>query len=240
VYSDGWANDYSWLNLLYEVVGRVPSFRLDNLRSLLTEDEAARWHDTKAQMRAELRPERHRASVDARVLQLTLLRIKHGHQVFGKAAQAHEIRLIEEMVELDALTLSDFIADSLGRFDRNVRREQHAVAMAGGARVLAEHLNHRLAGYVLLRPAKAAEWEILSINIHPWYRSTGLHRRLLTRTLAHLLSHGARVVSSLVLSSQEQAARLHERLGFERKGEGGAVVRYSLAVADLAKRLRQG
>lgn len=240
VYSDGWAHDYSWLSLLYDVAGRRPSFRLDNLRSLLTEEEAARWHDTKVQLRAELRPERHRASNDARVLQLTLLRIKRGHQVHGSAARAHEVRLIDEMVELDALTLSDFIADSLGRFDRAVRREHHVAALAGGGRVLAEHLNHRLAGYVLLRPALGGEWEILAINIHPWYRSTGLHRRLMTRTLAHLLSHGAHVVTSLVLASQEQAARLHERLGFSRKDEAGGMVRYSLPVADLARRLRQG
>ena len=40
LYSDGWAHDYPWLGALYEEAGLVPSFRLDNLRALLTEAQA--------------------------------------------------------------------------------------------------------------------------------------------------------------------------------------------------------
>ena len=35
VYSDGWANDFTWLNVLYEAAGMSPRFKLENLRSLL-------------------------------------------------------------------------------------------------------------------------------------------------------------------------------------------------------------
>lgn len=76
VYSDGWANDYSWLNALFDVAGISPHFKLESLRGLLLEDEANHWHEVKAQVASERGPQRHRASADARLLQLTLQRIR--------------------------------------------------------------------------------------------------------------------------------------------------------------------
>jgi hypothetical protein len=73
VYSDAWAHDYTWLNRLYEAANRSPSFKLDNLRALLTDAEAARWHEVKLQVAQRLGLERHRASSDARLLQQTLM-----------------------------------------------------------------------------------------------------------------------------------------------------------------------
>lgn len=72
VYSDGWANDFSWLGLLYDEVGLRPAFRLENLRRILSEEEAAGWHATKAAVLAAAPQARHRASADARVIQQTL------------------------------------------------------------------------------------------------------------------------------------------------------------------------
>lgn len=76
IYSDGWANDYSWLAALFDAAGKRPAFKLDNLRALLTENEAANWHAMKEQVARELRLQRHRASSDARVLQLTFKRLR--------------------------------------------------------------------------------------------------------------------------------------------------------------------
>ena len=42
VYSDGWANDYTWLAILFDAAGMAPSFKLENIRRLLAEDEAER------------------------------------------------------------------------------------------------------------------------------------------------------------------------------------------------------
>ncbi len=78
VYSDGWANDFTWLNVLFEAAGMVPRFKLENLRGLLSEDEAAQWHAVKEQIAREHGTQRHRASSDARLLQLTLLRLRSG------------------------------------------------------------------------------------------------------------------------------------------------------------------
>ena len=75
VYSDGWANDFTWINALFEVADLSPYFKLENLRSLLREDEVDRWHDMKQQVGEELGEARHRASNDARLLQRTLQRL---------------------------------------------------------------------------------------------------------------------------------------------------------------------
>ena len=76
VYTDGWGNDYSWLSMLYDVVDRRPSYRLESLQKLLTEDEIGRWDGAKAQVFGEGEAERHRASADARLLQATVVRLR--------------------------------------------------------------------------------------------------------------------------------------------------------------------
>jgi hypothetical protein len=73
VYSDAWAHDYTWLNRLYEVADRSPSFKLENLRILLSDNDAARWHQVKRIVAQNMGLARHRASADARLLQQTLM-----------------------------------------------------------------------------------------------------------------------------------------------------------------------
>ena len=78
VYCDGWGQDYPWLARLYEAAGLLPSFRLDDLRRLLSEQEAQRWRGVTEAVRERQQLTRHRASSDARVLQLALGEIKNG------------------------------------------------------------------------------------------------------------------------------------------------------------------
>ena len=77
VFSDGWAHDYPWLSALFEVAGVRQAFRLDSLRSLLSEHEAQAWHETKQEVSNSFQAPRHRASHDARLLQMTLHRLRH-------------------------------------------------------------------------------------------------------------------------------------------------------------------
>ncbi len=76
VYSDGWAHDYPWLGALFDAAELTPSFKLDNLRALLSDQEANHWHVVKQQVSRELRLQRHRASADAKLLQMTLRRLR--------------------------------------------------------------------------------------------------------------------------------------------------------------------
>lgn len=76
VYCDGWGHDYPWLARLYDAADSQPSFQLEDLRRLLSEDEAARWHEVTARVRQEQQLSRHRASSDAKVMQLALQRLR--------------------------------------------------------------------------------------------------------------------------------------------------------------------
>lgn len=76
VYTDAWAHDYAWLHNLFEVAERTMRFKLDNLHRLLSEDEADRWHATKDKVASGMATQRHRASHDARLLQMTLVRVR--------------------------------------------------------------------------------------------------------------------------------------------------------------------
>ena len=76
LYCDGWAHDYVWLSVLFDAAGLSPAFKLDNLRALLTEKEAAFWAIVKKQITTEMRLPRHRASADAKILQHTLMRLR--------------------------------------------------------------------------------------------------------------------------------------------------------------------
>jgi hypothetical protein len=79
-YSDGWGHDYSWLGRLFDAANMTPNFKLENLRALLSEEEADLWHIVKDQVKQDRGPQRHRASADARLLQLTWQRLKEGER----------------------------------------------------------------------------------------------------------------------------------------------------------------
>ena len=74
VYTDGWGQDYVWMARLYDAANIAPQFKLADLHEIISEHQEALWHATKDHVVQELRIKRHRASNDARVLQLTWLR----------------------------------------------------------------------------------------------------------------------------------------------------------------------
>jgi DNA polymerase III epsilon subunit-like protein len=76
VYSDAWAHDYTWLSVLFEAAGLVPSFRLEHLLVLMNECSSAHWNEIRSKVERDMNMRRHRASNDARVLQTTWLRLQ--------------------------------------------------------------------------------------------------------------------------------------------------------------------
>lgn len=78
VYCDGWAHDYTWLAALFEAAGATPGFRLESVAALLDDARLARLADAQQAARSELGLSRHRASSDARVLQIALSRLAAG------------------------------------------------------------------------------------------------------------------------------------------------------------------
>lgn len=74
VYSDGWVVDQSWMIKLFYRAGLPMQFRISPLEMILNEQQMINWHQTKEKVLQELALERHRASNDALVVQLTYKR----------------------------------------------------------------------------------------------------------------------------------------------------------------------
>ncbi len=103
-YSDGWGHDYSWLSLLFDAANMMPTFKLDNLRTLLNDEEADLWHIVKTQVAQDRGPQRHRASADARLLQLTWQRLKEGTK---KPAASHKEKIKLSIVSNEFLPIEN-------------------------------------------------------------------------------------------------------------------------------------
>jgi len=73
VYSDAWGNDLSWLGALFEYAEIPQLFHLEALNKLLTEEQMNTWSEARDKVLSELSLKRHRASNDAKIIQMTYL-----------------------------------------------------------------------------------------------------------------------------------------------------------------------
>ena len=71
VYSDAWGNDSSWLGVLYNAAEIPQHFKLESIRSILSDSQIALWHSVKDELQAKYSGRRHRASNDAKLIQRT-------------------------------------------------------------------------------------------------------------------------------------------------------------------------
>ena len=71
VYSDGWVVDKPWVSKLF-YTARIPQrFFLSPLELILNESQMAVWHTVKQRVIHQIQRERHRASIDAFIIQET-------------------------------------------------------------------------------------------------------------------------------------------------------------------------
>jgi len=71
VYSDAWSQDFAWLSLLFDEAEKRMTFKLEPLSALMSESQKSVWHPTRKRVEQMLGLSRHRASSDARILQMT-------------------------------------------------------------------------------------------------------------------------------------------------------------------------
>jgi len=71
LYTDGWVVDKPWLTRLFHAAGVDMKFGVSALEMILSEQQMARWHETKDRILAEAKAHRHRASFDAWIVQET-------------------------------------------------------------------------------------------------------------------------------------------------------------------------
>lgn len=75
IYCDAWTFDSFWLHRLFKVCHLKPSFQLESISALLTEDQVQRWQDTHDAVIEEMGLVRHRAANDAIILHKTWKRL---------------------------------------------------------------------------------------------------------------------------------------------------------------------
>ncbi len=71
LYTDAWGMDSSWLGRLFYEAGVIQEFSLETIRLLLSEQQAALFHQTRSMIMQSSKLQRHRASADASILQKT-------------------------------------------------------------------------------------------------------------------------------------------------------------------------
>jgi hypothetical protein len=71
VYSDAWGYDRSWIARLFDAADLPQHFRLESLRSLMTDAQLGCWDAARREVQESLGVVRHRASADALVIQKT-------------------------------------------------------------------------------------------------------------------------------------------------------------------------
>ena len=81
VYSDAWHYDFTWLAVLFDEAGSLPTFRLAHIYCLLREVEVQAWPAAQAEVERDLALLRHRASSDALMLQQTWVRVTSGDRL---------------------------------------------------------------------------------------------------------------------------------------------------------------
>ncbi len=88
VYTDGWLQDFTWMNQLFNLAGISPLFKLEDLRSILSPYQQSVWHETKQSILNDLQLSRHRASADAQILQLTWLKTAEQEKLLNESNKA--------------------------------------------------------------------------------------------------------------------------------------------------------
>ncbi len=76
VYTDGWGVDKPWITRLYTQAGLHRAFSVSPLERILTEPQMEIWHATKEKVIKALNQTRHRASIDAFVIQETFVQTR--------------------------------------------------------------------------------------------------------------------------------------------------------------------
>ena len=71
VYSDNWGFDQTWISLMFECANVYARFNIESILTILSESQVLRWDATKDATLSACGFQRHRASNDALLLQLT-------------------------------------------------------------------------------------------------------------------------------------------------------------------------
>jgi hypothetical protein len=76
VYSDGWVVDKPWVTQLFAAARLPQLFTVSAIETILSEDQMNIWHEVKDEFMQKNNLHRHRASIDAMIVQETYIRTR--------------------------------------------------------------------------------------------------------------------------------------------------------------------
>lgn len=140
---------------------------------------------------------------------------------------------IEELLELDLLTLREHTEQAGDVFDPEAQRLaiEHALA---ASEVASARRNGLLVAYAMLQPQESGRWFVTSINTHPNHRSAPIFRQLFRQLLAIVEQYGITSLQSHVYKTNQPSIAFHKRMGFQVTRENDKAIEFTVSVADQA------
>ncbi|MEJ2762966.1 GNAT family N-acetyltransferase [Photobacterium sp. MCCC 1A19761] len=146
---------------------------------------------------------------------------------------------VDAVVELDRINMAPIIAESGGAFSVSRRRNKLIEELESGSVILTQYLHDKLAGYIQYIPREAGDVYILSIQIHPEYRSGLVLKKLLKSAAIDLLQRQPKSLTSSVHRNNGPSIALHTRLGFLVTSETDERIEYIYDGIALRHKLNQ-
>lgn len=144
--------------------------------------------------------------------------------------------LLDEIVALDALTLSDHTIAATGQFDLAAHRAGLAARLAGDAELITIRRDSALVAYALygqLPGAAPGDYFVFMLNTHPAHRNAATFRQLWQASLPAFARLGVATLVSHVYRTNRLSIAMHERLGFVRRNENERGIEFVTTLSAL-------
>ncbi|MDX1490233.1 MAG: GNAT family N-acetyltransferase [Pseudohongiellaceae bacterium] len=122
--------------------------------------------------------------------------------------------IIEEIVELDRINMSEVIKTSGGEYSEDMRRSALKRELASGSQLLTYYRNGLLAGYLQYTTDNIGACYVISLQVHPEHRNGVVLRSLLKNFRGEIRIQNIKELKSSVHTNNKESVSLHERLGF--------------------------
>ena len=144
--------------------------------------------------------------------------------------------LIDEIIALDALTLSSHTIAATGAFDLAAHRASLEARLAEDVELVCIHRQDRLVAYGLYGShpqAAAGDYFVYMLITHPDHRNAATLRRLWLASRIVFERRGVQQLISHVYRTNPLSIAMHERLGFTRRKENPLAIEFVATLSGL-------
>ncbi len=152
----------------------------------------------------------------------------------SRDASGGPLSMLEEIVVLDALTLSHHTEEAGDTFDLDQHRARVAHSL-GLSELCVVRRHGQLVAYALLHHQSGGCWFVSGFNTHPAHRTAGVILELLSGFVARAQRLGITELRSNVYKSNRLSMAFHHKLGFRVTRENGKGVEFTAMLSEMAR-----